>query len=474
MKNEYYSIVTNVGTQKIAEAINNDSKVNIVEFAVGDGGGAYYKPTPIQKGLKNEMWRGSISACYINENSENVLVIESVIPSNVGGYTIREMAVFDEEGNMIAICNTPDTQKVDISDGVIHELDLSLEIAVTNTESIQLVIDPNVINATKKDVRKIEEKVNRHIENNENPHYVTKEQVGLGNVDNTADIDKPVSVLVREALDAYYAQLTAYADKKIADLIDGAPTTMDTLKEVHDAIEENRDIQIALDAAIGTKTNKNEFDSHVATGASKAVLGHVKVDDALSTTSSNPVQNKIVKVALDGKANTSHTHNELWEKVYPVGAIYLSTVNTSPATLFGGKWEQITSGYLRAGTSYTTKTDGSNTATGAASGNTGSTTLTAAQSGVPAHAHTVNHSHNIYFTTIKPSSGSNYSVTLLDGTQTAPSQLNNYTGATASYSGNTGNNTGASASSGHTHTLNSHTHPINLNYVQVYMWKRTA
>lgn len=296
----------------------------------------------------------------------------------------------------------------------------------------------------------------------------------ITNVDNTADADKPVSVPVQEALDAYYTQLTAYTDKGIADLIGGAPTTMDTLKEVHDAIEENKDVQEALDAAIGTKANQKEFDSHIATAASSTVLGHVKVDTALSSTSTNTIQNKVVKAALDGKANTSHTHGDLWEKVYPVGAIYLSTVNTSPATLFGGTWEQITSGYLRAGTSYATKTDGSNTATGAASGNTGSTTLTAAQSGVPTHAHTMNHSHNIYFSTIKPSSGDSYSFTGLTGTQAAPSQLNSYTGATASHSGNTGSNTGASAQSGHTHTLNSHTHPINLNYVQVYMWRRTA
>ncbi len=301
MENEYYSIVTNIGIQKIAEAVNSDMKVNIAEFAVGDGGGAYYKPAPTQTGLKKEMWRGLVNACYISKNSGNVLVIESVIPSNVGGYTIREMAVFDDEGNMIAICNTPDTQKVDMSDGVIHELDVSLEITVTNTENIQLMVDPNVINATKKDVEEMKEEVNEHIGNIENPHYVTKEQVGLGSVDNTADLDKPVSVPVQEALDAYYAQLTAYADKAIADLINGAPTTMDTLKELADAIKKNQDIQTALDAAIGTKANKNEFDSHVTTGASKTVLGHVKVDDALNVSSANPVQNKVVKTALDAK-----------------------------------------------------------------------------------------------------------------------------------------------------------------------------
>lgn len=342
---------------------------------------------------------------------------------------------------------------------------------------INETIIQNLINNTafvKSLANGVAENLLQHIEDKDNPHELTKEQMEIENVDNTHDLDKPVSVPVQEALDAYYAQLTAYADKAIADLINGAPTTLDTLKELADAIKENQDVQVALDAAIGTKANAAEFDTHTSTMASNAVAGHVKVDDVMSTTSVNPVQNKVIKAALDGKANASHTHGDVWEKVYPVGAIYISTVNTSPATLFGGKWEQITSGYLRAGTSYAIKTDGSDTATGAATGNTGSTTLTAAQSGVPEHKHTMNHRHTIYFQTRILDDGDGYAVNTFEGTKNAATQLNNYTGSTASYSGNTGSNTGASASSGHTHTLNSHTHTINLNYVQVYMWRRTA
>ncbi|MCM1233682.1 MAG: hypothetical protein NC489_26505, partial [Ruminococcus flavefaciens] len=140
-----------------------------------------------------------------------------------------------------------------------------------------------------------------------NSNKIDKES--LDHVDNTHDIDKPVSTAVQEALDAYYAQLTAYTDKAINDLINGAPTTLDTLKELADAIKKNQDIQTALDAVIGTKAAQAEFDSHVAAMASKTVAGHVKVDDAMSSSSTNPVQNKVVKAALDGKSNTSHTHN---------------------------------------------------------------------------------------------------------------------------------------------------------------------
>lgn len=152
MASPYFSIVTDVGTEEMIRAINEEKKVNIVEFAVGDGGGAYYTPSQSMKALRRETWRGSVNSCKISDDNENVLVIDSVIPSDVGGFTIREMAVFDDKGNMIAICNTPDTQKVKVSDGVVHELALSMEILLSNTDSVQLIVDPNVVTATKKDL----------------------------------------------------------------------------------------------------------------------------------------------------------------------------------------------------------------------------------------------------------------------------------------------------------------------------------
>ncbi len=102
-----------------------------------------------------------------------------------------------------------------------------------------------------------------HLEDGGNPHKTTKAQVGLGNADNTADMDKPVSAAQQEALDALYAQMAAYADKKTADLINGAPSTLDTLGEIAEAMGENADVVSALEAAIGTKADAAEFDSHV-------------------------------------------------------------------------------------------------------------------------------------------------------------------------------------------------------------------
>ena len=95
-----------------------------------------------------------------------------------------------------------------------------------------------------------------------NPHAVTKSQVGLSDVDNTADISKPVSTLQQKAIDTAYAGSNAYTDAKIAELIDGAPSTLDTLGEIARALQEGNGISDALDAAIGTKADQAELDSH--------------------------------------------------------------------------------------------------------------------------------------------------------------------------------------------------------------------
>lgn len=90
----------------------------------------------------------------VNEKSPNMIDVVAVVPSDVGGWTIREMGVFDdaEEPNMIAVCNTPDTEKVIITSGAAGEIELTMHIEISNTGAISFVIDPNVVTATKKDL----------------------------------------------------------------------------------------------------------------------------------------------------------------------------------------------------------------------------------------------------------------------------------------------------------------------------------
>ncbi len=156
---EYGSIVTDLGNILMMDAVKNGRKVSITEFAVGDGGGEYYRPDTGMTELKNELWRGNINSCEVNQEAANILEVTAVCPGTVGGFTIREIAVFDGENRMIAVGNIPETPKVTMMDGAINELRLVMEIALINGESVELMVDPYVTTATKADVDKVWKKI---------------------------------------------------------------------------------------------------------------------------------------------------------------------------------------------------------------------------------------------------------------------------------------------------------------------------
>lgn len=104
----------------------------------------------------------------------------------------------------------------------------------------------------------------------------------ITNIDNTADTDKPVSTAQQTAIDEAYANSNAYTDQKIADLIGGASSTMDTLKEVEDAMKSSSNVVEALEKAIGNKADQAELDGHL-----NNVDIHVTTDDKAAWNDSN-------------------------------------------------------------------------------------------------------------------------------------------------------------------------------------------
>lgn len=228
MASTYFTVVTDSGTKKMLEALDKGKKLNITEFAVGDGGGRYYTPAMSATALRNEVWRGAVNACYISEESENLLIIESVIPSNTGGFTIREMGVFDEAGTLIAVCNTPDTQKVKVSDGVVHELDLSMELALSNTDSVELIVDPTVVMATKKDIERLRLEVNAQIEA---INATTQEQIQEA-LSITGGFERTMDGMERDML----KMAMTIATITDADVIDSGNVVIETFADNNDLI----------------------------------------------------------------------------------------------------------------------------------------------------------------------------------------------------------------------------------------------
>ena len=146
---KYFAIITDVGQSKIAQAVAGGQKLNITTFLVGDGNGEYYVPTSDMTAIKNEVWRGTISKADVVQDAQKILRITTVIPAEVSGFIVREIALLDETGELIAIGNTPDLPKVRLEDGASTELKLTMRLAVKNTEALSFTIDPHTVIMTK-------------------------------------------------------------------------------------------------------------------------------------------------------------------------------------------------------------------------------------------------------------------------------------------------------------------------------------
>ncbi|WMM24037.1 phage tail protein [Tissierella sp. MB52-C2] len=152
MAEQFYTILTKIGKAKIANASALGNKVNFTHFALGDGNGDYYNPTESQTELRKEVWRGNIGQIVVDENNPSWIVLETIIPADVGGFTIREAGVFDSEGNLLAIGKYPETYKPQVQDGSAKDLYIRMILEVANTSVVNLKVDPSIILATKKDV----------------------------------------------------------------------------------------------------------------------------------------------------------------------------------------------------------------------------------------------------------------------------------------------------------------------------------
>ena len=126
----------------------NGKKVNVVMAAVGDGGGSYYLPTADMTALVHEVWRGAIASKEINSKSSNMVDVKFVLPGTVGGFTAREAALIDDEGDMIAVCNLPDTEKAAIEDGIAAALTILMHIVMTNSDALTFTLDPTTDTAS--------------------------------------------------------------------------------------------------------------------------------------------------------------------------------------------------------------------------------------------------------------------------------------------------------------------------------------
>jgi len=143
---EYYNVTTNLGEAEIANAIATNTKLNITHIAFGDGNGSVPTPNKARTSLVREVHRQAVTKYERHPTNANWIVIETIIPSNVGGFTIREMGII-ANGKLISHGSHAPFEKVDDPSGV-SEYRLRFTQNVTDGSVVELTLDESLIYAT--------------------------------------------------------------------------------------------------------------------------------------------------------------------------------------------------------------------------------------------------------------------------------------------------------------------------------------
>lgn len=148
---EYFAILTNRGTEKLAAYLQSGEKITISYVLVGDGNGSIPMPDPTRTALVHEVWRGPAET-VLDEQNKNVIKATSTIPTDVGGWNVREIGLLDDDGELFAVANAPGYPKISIADGINNDMRVGMRVAVSNRDGINIKVDGTVIIATIGDI----------------------------------------------------------------------------------------------------------------------------------------------------------------------------------------------------------------------------------------------------------------------------------------------------------------------------------
>lgn len=177
MTTKYFAILTNQGAARLANATALGTKLNITQMAVGDGGGTLPTPDPAQTKLVNQTRIAPINSLGVAANDAGQIIAEQIIPENEGGFFIREIGLYDDDGVLIAVANCPETYKPLLAEGSGRTQTIRMILVVSSTSAITLKIDPSVVLATRKyvddaviEVKSYADKLMKDHEAKANPH----------------------------------------------------------------------------------------------------------------------------------------------------------------------------------------------------------------------------------------------------------------------------------------------------------------
>ncbi|EJF8074241.1 phage tail protein [Escherichia coli] len=239
---KFKTVITDTGAKKLAQAAAPDGKpVRLTHMAVGDGGGALPTPDSKQTRLVHEVWRHTVNRVILDATHQNRIIAELVIPPETGGFWIREIGVFDEHGDLIAVGNTAESYKPAVAEGSGRAQTFRTILTVSSTATVALTVDNTMVMAT---VDYVDNKLKEHEQSRRHPDasLTAKGFVQLSSATNSdsetlAATPKAVKVAYDLANGKYTAQDATTARKGLVQLSSATNSTSETLAATSNAVK---------------------------------------------------------------------------------------------------------------------------------------------------------------------------------------------------------------------------------------------
>ncbi|WP_259650912.1 phage tail protein [Escherichia coli] len=344
---KYYAILTNQGAARLANATMLGSKLNLTQMAVGDANGVLPTPDPAQTKLINQKRIAPLNLLSVDPNNQSQIIAEQIIPENEGGFWIREIGLYDDEGVLIAVANCPETYKPQLQEGSGRTQTIRMILVVTNTEAITLKIDPSVVLATRKYVDDEVLELKLYVDDQMRNHIAAQDpHTQYAQKHNPTFTGEPKAPTPAAGNNTTRIATTAFVQAAITALINGAPATLDTLKEIAAAINNDPKFSTTINNALSGKQPLDETLTHLSGKDVAGLLAYLGLGEAAKR-GVGTGENQIPDMASFSGVRDYYGKQLLpgglilqWLTIPSSAAVKAVTLNNGNYQLSGYKWPQ--------------------------------------------------------------------------------------------------------------------------------------
>ncbi|ECK9156525.1 phage tail protein, partial [Salmonella enterica subsp. enterica serovar Nima] len=214
---KFKTIITDYGKQRLIAAMSpGGTKLTLTQMAVGDGGGNPTNPDTTSTTLVNEVWRAAVNSVTMDKKHPNIIIVELLIPAEVGGFWVREAGIYDEFNKLVAICSLPASEKPLLEQGSGRAQTVRMTLIVSDTSIVNITIDSTTIMATNEYV---DNSLEEHEKSRNHPDATLTEKGFTKLYSGVASIDETMAATpkaVKIAMDNASARLAK--ERNLADL----------------------------------------------------------------------------------------------------------------------------------------------------------------------------------------------------------------------------------------------------------------